>query len=697
MFVGISLILCYRVTNIPENGRWAWMGLFIAEVWFSFYWIITQSVRWNPIYRRTFKERLQQRCGTEFPGIDIFVCTADPSAEPPSMVISTVLSLLSYDYPANKISVYLSDDAGSELTFYALCEVSRFAKYWLPFCRKFKVEPRSPSAYFSGSGESREPCNPKQLSSIKEMYEAMTNRVDSAVSLGKVSKEYKQHKGFSDWNSTMTSRNHHSIVQILIDGREEGLVDIDGNRLPTLVYMAREKRPQYHHNFKAGAMNSLIRVSSEISNNPIILNVDCDMYSNNSESIRDALCFFLDEEKGHEIGFVQFPQNFDNITKNDLYANSLNVINKVELHGLDSWGGPMYIGTGCFHRRESLCGREYIKDYKDDWKITTETVKESPSILEERAKALATCTYEQNTLWGKQIGLNYGCAVEDVLTGLSIHCRGWKSVYYNPAKKGFLGVAPTTLAQTLVQHKRWAEGLLQMFTSNYCPFIYGHGMMTLGLQMGYSMYGLWAANSFPSLYYLAIPSLCLLKGVSLFPKVFSLWFLPFAYVTFAKQAYSLVESLLCGDTLFGWWNTQRMWVLKRLTSYLFATIGNIFYHMGISQTSFALTTKVAEVEGSKRYDEEVIEFGVSSPMFTIVATYALLNLVCLVGGMKMLVVDKVAEDDMLLQLLLCGTIVIINAPVYDALFLRKDKGSMPINVIVSSLVCAALACMLPIV
>lgn len=28
--------------------------------------------------------------------------------------------------------------------------------------------------------------------------------------------------------------------------------------LPTLVYLAREKRPQHPHNFKAGAMNALV-------------------------------------------------------------------------------------------------------------------------------------------------------------------------------------------------------------------------------------------------------------------------------------------------------------------------------------------------------------------------------------------------------------------------------------------------------
>ena len=75
-----------------------------------------------------------------------------------------------------------------------------------------------------------------------------------------------------------------------------------------------------------------IRVSSKISNGKIILNVDCNMYSNNSKSIRDALCFFMDEEKGHEIAYVQFLQAFENITKNDLYGGSYIVGLKVSLH-----------------------------------------------------------------------------------------------------------------------------------------------------------------------------------------------------------------------------------------------------------------------------------------------------------------------------------------------------------------------------
>ena len=107
------------------------------------------------------------RYENELPGVDIFVCTADPVIEPPMMVINTVLSVMAYDYPPQKLSVYLSDDAGSHLTFYALLEASQFAKYWIPFCKKFNVEPRSPIAYFDSISVSYDSKQAKESASIK--------------------------------------------------------------------------------------------------------------------------------------------------------------------------------------------------------------------------------------------------------------------------------------------------------------------------------------------------------------------------------------------------------------------------------------------------------------------------------------------------------------------------------------------------
>jgi cellulose synthase/poly-beta-1,6-N-acetylglucosamine synthase-like glycosyltransferase len=99
------------------------------------------------LYHKHFWHRYEER----LPNVDIFVCTADPFAEPPSLVVSTILSLMAYNYPPEKLNVYLSDDGGSILTFYAMWEASQFAKYWIPFCKRYKVEPRAPAAFFSST------------------------------------------------------------------------------------------------------------------------------------------------------------------------------------------------------------------------------------------------------------------------------------------------------------------------------------------------------------------------------------------------------------------------------------------------------------------------------------------------------------------------------------------------------------------
>ncbi|OMO55276.1 Cellulose synthase [Corchorus olitorius] len=363
ILVGICFIFIYRLSFFPLEGKsiekWTWIGMFLAELWFSFYWFLTTACRWNCVYRIPFKDRLSQRFGKELlPGVDIFVCTADPLIEPPSLVINTVLSLMAYDYPPEKLSVYLSDDGGSDLTFYAMLEAATFSKKWLPFCRKFKVEPRSPEAYFKTAVEpDLDPVQTNEWRSNKKLYEDMKMRIETTTKLNRIPEEIrKQHKGFREWDFVSSKRDHQTILQILIDGRDSNAVDIEGKPLPTLVYLAREKRPQFHHNFKAGAVNALIRVSSRISNGPIILNVDCDMYSNNSESLKDALCFFMDEEKGNEIAFVQYPQNFENVTKNEIYACSFRVIEKME--------GPLTSALDVFTEERLFTGKNMTRSVR---------------------------------------------------------------------------------------------------------------------------------------------------------------------------------------------------------------------------------------------------------------------------------------------------------------------------------------------
>ncbi|KAG2390739.1 Cellulose synthase-like protein [Vigna angularis] len=700
IFGAVCLIWVYRVVNMGriERGRWCWMSVMVSEFGFGLYWIITQSVRWRILYHTPFKHTLLNRYDDEnLPAVDIFVCTADPKLEPPCMVMNTVLSAMAYNYPANKLNVYLSDDGGSELTFYALLKASIFSKHWLPFCRRFNVEPRSPEVFFAHPQNSSTSTEyQKAYLHIKKLYEEMKSEIESAAVKGELPENVRnEHRGFSEWNPKSTKQDHQSIVQIIVDGRDRNSVDEDGFELPTVVYMAREKRPNHPHHFKAGAVNALIRVSSQISNAPFILNLDCDMYSNNADTIQEILCFFLDETKGQDIAYVQFPQSFSNITKNDQYGNSYLVSAKYELAGICGYGAALFCGTGCLHRRESLSG-SHLKDYKVNWekkpkRNNNRTIDE----LNEASKALATCTYEEGTLWGKEMGLVYGIPVEDVATGLVISCRGWKSIYYNPEKKAFLGIAPTTLDVACLQHMRWSEGLFQVFFSKYCPFIYGHGKIHLGVQMGYCNYLLWAPMSLPTLCYVILLPISLFHGIPLFPKLSSMWVIPFAYAFLATYGYSLCEYLTCGSTTKAWWNLQRIKFIHRVSSYLFGFIDTMTKQLGLSQTNFVITDKVVTEDVQTRYEQGIIEFGGSSIMLTILGTVALLNLFGLVGGIVRILMElELSWSQLMMQITVSFLVVMINLPVYEALFIRSDKGCISSSIMLKSIVVASLACYL---
>ena len=141
-----------------------------------------------------------------------------------------------------------------------------------------------------------------------------------------------------------------------------------------------------------------------------------------------------------------------------------------------------------------------------------------------------------------------------------------------------------------------------------------------------------------------------------------------------------------------------MWLIRRTTAYFFGFLDTILWQLGLSQTKFSITTKVVTEDVSKRYEQEVMEFGSSNIMFTIVSTLALLNLFTLIWGFKRLVLDLdfKALEHLIIQIVLCGLVVLVNLPIYQALFIRSDKGSMPSSVMFKSIVLASLICLIPV-
>ncbi|CAI0377015.1 unnamed protein product [Linum tenue] len=363
------VILCiffhYRITNPVWDAIPLWLISVICEIWFAVSWILDQFPKWFPVNRETYLDRLSLRYEKEgeisqLASVDIFVSTVDPLKEPPLVTANTVLSILAVDYPVDKVSCYVSDDGAAMLTFESLAETAEFARRWVPFCKKYSIEPRAPEWYFCQKidylKDKVHPSFVKDRRSMKREYEEFKIRVNGLVAKAqKIPEEGWFMQDGTPWPGNNT-RDHPGMIQVFL-GHSGGL-DSDGNELPRLVYVSREKRPGFMHHKKAGAMNSLVRVSAVLTNGPFLLNLDCDHYINNSKALREAMCFLMDPNLGRSVCYVQFPQRFDGIDKNDRYANRNTVFFDMNLRGLDGIQGPVYVGTGCVFNRTALYGYE---------------------------------------------------------------------------------------------------------------------------------------------------------------------------------------------------------------------------------------------------------------------------------------------------------------------------------------------------
>ncbi|XP_058201016.1 cellulose synthase A catalytic subunit 8 [UDP-forming] [Rhododendron vialii] len=359
----LGLFFNYRVTHPVDSAFGLWLVSVICEIWFAVSWVLDQFPKWSPINRETYIERLSERYEregepSELAAVDFFVSTVDPLKEPPLITANTVLSILAIDYPVDKVSCYVSDDGAAMLTFESLVETAEFARKWVPFCKKFSVEPRAPEFYFSQKidylKDKVQPSFVKERRAMKRDYEEYKVRVNALVAKAqKTPEEGWTMQDGTPWPGNNT-RDHPGMIQVFLG--HSGAHDIEGNELPRLVYVSREKRPGYQHHKKAGAENALVRVSAILTNAPYILNLDCDHYVNNSKAVREAMCFMMDPQVGRDVCYVQFPQRFDGIDRSDRYANRNIVFFDVNMKGLDGIQGPVYVGTGCVFYRQALYG-----------------------------------------------------------------------------------------------------------------------------------------------------------------------------------------------------------------------------------------------------------------------------------------------------------------------------------------------------
>ncbi|XP_020238421.1 cellulose synthase-like protein H1 [Cajanus cajan] len=643
----LLLLLSYRLFS-SNTFTAPWFLAFICESWFTFTWIVILNAKWSPALTVTHPERLLQRV-PELPRVDLFVTTADAILEPPIITVNTVLSLLALDYPSNKLACYVSDDGCSPLTFYALVEASKFAKLWIPFCKKYNIQVRAPFRYFSqvATETSEDSLEFKQeWLLMKDMYESLSHKIEEVT---RKTIPFQLDGEFAVFSNT-DRRNHPSIIKVIIENKD-GVFD----GMPHLIYISREKRPQYHPNYKAGAMNVLTRVSGLMTNAPFMLNVDCDMVVNNPKIVLHAMCILMDSKCGKEVAFVQCFQQFYDGIKDDPFGNQWVTAFEYVIRGTAGLQGPFYAGTNTFHRRNAIYGlypheieserkgkleleekiliqqfgssKEFVKSAAHALEGSAYSVDDiTPSNFTEAATQVANCGYEYGTCWGKQMGWLYGSVAEDVPTGLNIQRKGWRSEGCTPDPIAFTGCAPGGLLSTMIQQKRWASGLTVVFFGKHSPIM---GMLFGKIQFraGLSYFWLtnWGLRGAFLVCYVTLLSYCIITNTNIFPKGFGLW-IPIALVVI-YNVHTLLEYLRIGLSVRHWWNNQRMTIMTTTTAWFIGFLSGMLKLLGLSDTVFEVTEKEHPTCGADGDSADAGRFTFDeSPVYVVGTTILVVHL-----------------------------------------------------------------------
>ncbi|KAF5185557.1 Cellulose synthase-like protein e2 [Thalictrum thalictroides] len=393
------------------------------------------------------------------------------------------------------------------------------------------------------------------------------------------------------------------------------------------------------------------------------------MYCNDPMSARQAMCFHLDPQISSSLAFVQYPQTFHNVSKNDIYNT------------------PMRTYINLFEGRKGFGPSDAFlaSIYRNQKQIFIENEAASNTLIEE-ATVVASCTYEEHTKWGKQIGFLYKSVVEDVLTGMVMHCKGWISLYYNPSRPAFLGTGTTNLNASLIQTTRWYSGFLQISFSKFCPLVYQPFQMSILQTMAYLYLLFLPFTSFLVLCHSTIPQLCLFNGIKLYPKASEPWFAIFVIVYLSSPVQHLIETLfITGGSRKLFWNEQRISYFTRSTSNLFACLAFLKNLIGMKEIEFSLTDKSSNDDDEiNRYQMDIYNFDVDRKFLLILTTIVILNATSLAVGITRVIIEK-TYNEWFTQIFLSLFITVLNYPLLEGMTIRKDKGGIPVPITLFSI------------
>ncbi|XP_048634168.1 cellulose synthase-like protein B3 [Brassica napus] len=574
----------------------------------------------------------------------MFVTTADPVREPPILVVNTVLSLLAVNYPANKLACYVSDDGCSPLTYFSLKEASKFAKIWVPFCKKYNVRVRAPFRYFLNPlPSSRDSEFTKDWGLIKTEYEKLSRKVEDATGDSHWLDSDNDFEAFSNTKPI----DHSTIVKV--------------------------------------------RVSGLMTNAPYMLNVDCDMYVNEA-----------DVYLGRGIAGIQGP-----IFTGSGCFHTRKVMYGLSIDDLDDSGSLSSVATKRMLAEGSLArefgsSKEIVKSVVEALQGKSNPQQAITNSIE-IAKEVGNCHYEYQTSWGKTIGWLYDSMADDVNTSIGIHSRGWTSSYISPDPPAFLGCMPPMGPVAMVQWQRWGTGMLEVFFNKQSPLMgLFHQKMRFRQRLAYISISMWGLRSIPELFYCLLPAYCLLHNSALFPKGLCLGII--VTLLGMHSLYTLWEFMRVGFSVQSWYVSQSIWRIKATSCWLFSILDITLKLLGISKVVLIVTQKTIPESRSGSGDEPTqrIDHGLSpssgkfeidGSLYFLPGTFiVLVNLAAIAGywvGQQSWSCKHGGGGSGLAEACICVLVVIIFYPFLMGLF-KKGKYGIPLSTLSKAVFLTAL-------
>ncbi|OGL46974.1 MAG: hypothetical protein A2161_09425 [Candidatus Schekmanbacteria bacterium RBG_13_48_7] len=210
----------------------------------------------------------------------------------------------------------------------------------------------------------------------------------------------------------------------------------------------------------------------------------------------DILGYFRDER----VAFVQTPQTFYNIPRNDPFGNDASFFYGPIQQGKDGLNASFSCGAGSIFRRKSL-----------------ETLAEKRLEKQPNANTRYLEPFETESI------------TEDMYTSLALHSLGWKSAYHSQPC-GF-ALSPNDLGTVYKQRFRWGAGTLQvLFRGKFFS-----RNLTFGQRISYLSTMYYYLIGIPAIIYLVAPLAFLFLNKT--PIVtdateFALYFIPYYSLNF---------------------------------------------------------------------------------------------------------------------------------------------------------------------